>query len=139
MEGGLQVNDNSALVISETTIGKVPYHDYNMTDITWESCNLRKYLNRGFYDKFTEAEKSMIIKTNLSDCNNPWYDVMCGNLTFDRIFLLSYDEVVRYFGDSGELKNKNGFYCDKDENFTRVAESSMVTLCSTSITMPGKC
>ena len=123
----LQVNDNSALVISETTIGKAPYHDCNMTGITWKSCNLRKYLNGEFYDKFTEAEKSRIIKTKLSDCNNPWYDVKCGNSTFDRIFLLSYDEVVRYLGDSGDLKNKNGFYCDKDGNFTRVAESSMYT------------
>jgi|GEM_PF-5478209 len=50
-----------------------------------------------------------LIKTKLSDCNNPWYNVKCGNSTFGRIFLLSYDEVVR------------------DGNFTRAAESSMYT------------
>jgi len=123
----LQVNDNSMLVISETTIGKAPYHDSVAGDITWEYCNLRKYLNGEFFDTFTISEKSRIIKTKLFDRNNPWYDVKCGNSTFDRIFLLSYDEVVRYFGDSGTLKSKKGFYCDKNGNFTSVSENSRYT------------
>jgi len=122
----LQVSGDSVLIITETTIGKAPYHDI-AGGITWEQCNLRKYLNNEFYSKFTEIEKPRIIKTKLTDRNNPWYDVRCSNPTFDNIFLLSYDEVVRYFGDSGALQNKNGFYCDKNGNFTPVAENSMYT------------
>ena len=68
-----------------------------------------------------------LLLQKLSDRDNPWYGVRCGNSTFDRIFLLSYDEVVLYFGDSGALQNKKGFYCDKDGNFTPVAENSMYT------------
>jgi len=122
----LQVNGSSALIISETTIGKAPYHDF-AGGTTWEQCNLRKYLNSAFYAKFSEAEQSRIIKTKLTDRNNPWYDVKCGNPTFDHIFLLSYDEVVDFFGDSGALQNKTGFYCDKDGNFTPISENSMYT------------
>jgi transcriptional regulator with XRE-family HTH domain len=122
----LQVKDNSVLIITKTTIGKAPYHDIS-GDTTWEQCNLRKYLNNDFYEKFSEKEKSRIIKTKITDRNNPWYDVENGKPTFDNVFLLSYDEVVRYFGDSGILESKNGFYCDKDGNFTRVAKNSMYT------------
>ena len=122
----LQTNGNSALILTETTIGKAPFHDMAGAT-TWEHCNLRKYLNAEFLDTFTSAEKSRIMKTKLSDRNNPWYDVSCGNPTFDNVFLLSYDEVVLYLGDSGDLQNKNGFYCDKNGNFTRAAENSMYT------------
>ena len=122
----LQVNDNNALIITETTIGKAPYCDI-ANNVTWECCSLRKYLNKDFYNKFTETEKSQILETKVTDRNNPWYDVKCSSPTFDYIFLLSYDEVVRYFGDSGDLNNKNGMYCSKDGTFTPIAKKSMYT------------
>ena len=118
----LQTNSSSALIIAETTIGKAPYHDH-MTDITWEHCNLRQYLNGAFYDKFTETEKSRIIKTKLSDRNNPWYGTRWGNSTFDKVFLLSYDEVIRYFGDSGDLENQKGWYWAKEDKITPCDEN----------------
>jgi len=98
-------NDNSALIVTETTIGKAPYDD-GLTDITWEHCNLRRYLNGEFYDRFTDAEKSRIIKTKLTDRNNPWHGTKWGNLTFDKVFLLSYDEIIQYFGTAAICKIK---------------------------------
>jgi len=118
----MQVNNDSALIITETTIGKAPYNDH-MADITWEHSNIRKYLNNEFYDKFAPAEKSRIVKTKLNDRNNPWYDVRYGNSTFDKIFLLSYDEVVRYFGDSGDLQNKKGWYWKEHDGIAPCDES----------------
>ncbi|MCL2404344.1 MAG: helix-turn-helix domain-containing protein [Defluviitaleaceae bacterium] len=109
----LQINTDGALIISETTIGKAPYNDH-MNSTTWEHSSIRKYLNSEFYNKFTPAEKSQMIKTKLSDRNNPWYDAKCGSSTFDKIFLLSYDEIIRYFGDSGDLQSKKGWYWKED-------------------------
>lgn len=119
----MRVNGNSALIITETTIGKAPYHDH-MTDITWEHCNLRKYLNGEFYDKFTEAEKTRIIKTKLTDRDNPWYGTRCGNSTLDKVFLLSYDEIIQYFGDSGDLQNRKSWYWAEHDKIMHCDENS---------------
>ena len=119
----LKTDGNSVLVITEATIGKAPYHD-GCIDISWEHCCLRKYLNGAFYDQFAEKEKSRIIKTKLSDRNNPWYGTKCGNATFDHIFLLSYDEIIQYFGDSGDMQNKKGFCWAKDDKLIPCDENS---------------
>jgi transcriptional regulator with XRE-family HTH domain len=109
----LHENENNMLIITETTIGKAPYHDYGV-NTSWEHCSLRKYLNVEFYDKFSEAEKARIIKTKISDRDNPWYGVRCGNSTMDNVFLLSYDEVIKYFGDSGNMENRKAHYWAKN-------------------------
>ena len=122
----LDVDNSNALIITETTIGKAPYHDFADT-VTWEQCNLRKYLNREFFNKFSEPEKAKIIKTKVSDRDNPWYGVKWGKPSFDNVFMLSYDEVVRYFGDSGDLEYKRGKFCTKDGEFVETSEKSMYT------------
>ena len=100
----LSVENNKALFISEKILEKRPY---NVEDkgITWENCTLRKYLNNEFYNKLGAA-KSAIAETRNSNPSNPWYGTAGGNATTDRVFLLSLDELVKYFGDSGDLANK---------------------------------
>ena len=72
-------------------------------EITWNECDLRKYLNEIFYDEFSEEEKNRISETRITNPNNPWYGTNGGKDTDDRIFILSLDEVIKYFGDSGKL------------------------------------
>ena len=90
--------------------------------MTWESCELRHYLNHEFYNTFTDKEKNQIIETNNLNSDNPWYKSHGGNNTFDKIFILSLDEVVRkYYGDSGHLldhpaNNQRYWFQRKDEN-----------------------
>ena len=38
--------------------------------------------------------------------DNQWQGTKGGNTTADKVFLLSLEEVVKCFGDSGDLKNK---------------------------------
>ena len=84
----LAVENNKALLISEKAVEKRPYN-IKQKDVTWESCTLRKYLNGDFLNKLSKA-KIAIAKTNN-----------------DNIFLLSLEEVCRYFGDStAKLRNK---------------------------------
>jgi len=90
--------------------------------VTWESCELRQYLNHEIYNTFKDEEKIQIIETNNLNSDNPWYKSLGGNYTLDKIFILSLDEVVRmYFGDSGHLldypaNNQRYWFQRKDEN-----------------------
>ena len=103
----LAVENNKALLISEKILESRPYNT-EYKDITWEWCTLRKYLNSDFYNKLGMA-KSAIAETRNNNPNNPWYGTSGGNETVDKIFLLSLDELVKYFGDSGDLRNKKRY------------------------------
>jgi len=70
----------------------------------WNSCSLREWLNNtifyGIY--FSEIERGMIACTELEQPDNPKFGTSGGPVTKDRLFLLSIDEVVRYFENEGE-------------------------------------
>lgn len=120
----LDIQNNTALIITEYIIEQRPYHDA-YKDITWADCALRKYLNGEFYDGFTEAEQSRIIPVLNKNPDNPWYGSKGGVDTKDNIFLLSLEEVTcRYFGDSSSKlynpkKNQRYWFERKDENNSR--------------------
>jgi hypothetical protein len=104
----LQVRDGNALIISDhiPLDATYPYNE-ERKDTTWETCTLRTYLNGELYGRFTDAERSRIVRTELKNADNPWFGTNVGNTTHDWIFLLSTEEVVAYFGDSGQLRNRN--------------------------------
>lgn len=88
--------------------------------MTWETSHIREYLNGEFYASFDTDDRNRIVEVVNENNDNPWYGTDGGNATKDKIFLLSIDEVVRYFGDSGQLKSRNrNTGCDwcKDEYF----------------------
>lgn len=117
----LDVQGNSALIITEDMIGQQPYHNYT-GDVTWADCSLRKYLNGGFYNNFNAAERSKIISVWNKNQDNQWYGSRGGEDTQDYIFLLSMEEVVcKYFGDSSRnLENRSAkqryWFQRKDDN-----------------------
>ena len=57
-------------------------------------------------NKFSRPERDKIIQTHVINKDNQWYGIRGGNDTQDHIFLLSLEEVVGYFGDSGQLQNR---------------------------------
>ena len=106
------------LILAEKVIEKGVYHAEPHA-FTWETCDMRKYLNDAFYDSFSASDQDKIAETVNANDDNPWYGTSGGNSTTDKIFLLSIEEVFRYFGDSGQLKKQPRMYpnCDwcKDE------------------------
>ena len=102
----LDVQNNRALIITKDVIEKRSYN-VEYTSVTWETCTLREYLNGEFLQKFAEEERKRIEETAVANLNNQWYGTNGGNDTTDRVFLLSFEEIVKYFGDSGQLRNKN--------------------------------
>ena len=116
----LDIQDNVALLITEDIIEQRAYHDA-YKEITWADCSLRKYLNGEFYDKFSEADKSRIMPVLNKNLDNQWYGSKGGVDTKDSIFLLSIEEVCKYFGDSRSKlynrgKNQRYWFERKDEN-----------------------
>lgn len=117
----LDIQGNTALVITEYIIGQQPYNNF-AGDVTWADCSLRKYLNGEFYNKFTEGEQSRIIPVLNKNQDNQWYGSRGGEDTRDYVFLLSIEEVVcKCFGDSSKnLKNRSPkqryWFQKKDEN-----------------------
>jgi len=116
----LDIQNNTALIITEEIIDQRPYHDA-YKDITWADCTLRKYLNGEFYEKFNTDDKSRIITVINKNLDNQWYGTKGGEDTEDNIFLLSLEEVCKYFGDSTSKlnnpgKNQRYWFQRKDEN-----------------------
>jgi len=92
----LKVKDESALIISDKILEKREYNK-EWVSVTWETCTLRAYLNGDFYDSFSETDKKRIIRTTNENPDNPEHEIDGGNDTDDYIFLLSIDEVNKYF------------------------------------------
>jgi hypothetical protein len=117
----LDIKENSILIISDQIIEQRDYHDKKEL-ITWEQSEIRRYLNTSFLERFSSSEKEKILTTHNINADNPWYGSMGGSDTFDRVFLLSLNEVVRsYFGDSSRLldnpkQNQRYWFDRKDEN-----------------------
>lgn len=101
----LEVSNDKALLITKDAIDSKPYN--KMRDITWEECLLRKWLNNEFINQaFSKEEQNEIILTNISNPNNANRSTNGGNNTQDKIFLLSVDEVKKYFNDDKDRKCK---------------------------------
>ncbi|MDR0248961.1 MAG: DUF6273 domain-containing protein [Oscillospiraceae bacterium] len=119
----LDVSDGKALLLSEYILEYRAYNEEN-TAVTWETCTLRAYLNGEFYDSFSEGDRARIAPTRNNNKDNQWHGTPGGNDTDDYIFLLSLEEVVRYFGDSehlGNRPNEDTGWIDDQYNEARIA------------------
>jgi len=112
----LKTDGNSAFIIAESVIEQRVFHE-EYAAVTWEHCDLRKYLNKQFYDNFEPVDRNRILETRITDFDNQWYGTKCSNPTVDKIFLLSIVEVLQYFGDSGDLKKRKAWYWKEEDTF----------------------
>lgn len=93
----LDYSDGKALVISKYSLDAKKYHEKH-ENVTWETCDLRKWLNNEFLNNtFSESEQNKIVLTTLEAVDNPKRNTDAGNETQDKIFLLSIDEAEHYF------------------------------------------
>ena len=114
----LDMQSSMALIITEKIVEQRAYHNV-YKDTTWKDCEIRRYLNSEFYDRFEDANKSRIIQASVINPDNPWYGTKAGEDVQDNIFLLSLDEVCRYFGDSTEKlynRGNNRYWKKNDKN-----------------------
>ncbi len=101
-----------ALLVSRYGLDVQAYDDKKAAR-TWEDCFLRAWLNDEFYDAaFTGDERARIAETELDNScaqGYPDWSTADENATVDRVFLLSYADVHRYFAvDAGSRDNTAG-------------------------------
>ena len=100
----LAKKNGKILVISKYGLDRRKYNE-TKTDVTWETCTLRKWLDADFKNvAFNSAERSRIPRVTVRADLNPhlvpeWSDIPApaGNNTEDQVFLLSVVEAEKYF------------------------------------------
>lgn len=138
----LSVDGDDAFLLADKNID-VQRYNKNYTFVTWETSTMRSWLNgygaetdepgedfstNNFLNSaFSGIEQRAIRTTNVVNDDNPYYEVEGGNNTFDKVYLLSIDEVTnpaygfssddskydearkakntKYVADGGEIKS----------------------------------
>jgi len=148
----LEVQDGQALLLSDKVIEKKRYHS-SLAVTAWADCELREYLNGSFYDSLGE-NKTHVIEIQTNNPKNLWSGAIGGNSTRNKIFLLSLEEVDKYFGSSGEYvdmvrkswnstamkfqQSDDGWYISNNHDQSRIAEDLDGEACWWWLRSPGK-
>ena len=96
----LERQDSRLFLISKYILAAMKFQTDDR-EVSWENSAIRQWLNGAFYwDAFSESERAMIQETNVEAHRNPTYNAADpGKDVSDRIFLLSIQEVRRYFSN----------------------------------------
>ena len=133
----LDKKDGKILILCDKLIDSFSFN-YNpelkdLDKVTWENSSLRSFLNNEFLEMmFTDEERSRVVSTTIENkaANEEllkewghWEDKDGINYsaqavqtktddpnTEDKVFLLSYQEVLKYFGEPTEEYDGNGDY-----------------------------
>ena len=109
----LAKENNRLLVISTYVLDAQRYHRAS-TRVTWETCTLRKWLNSDFINAAFTTEQQKYIPTVVVPADqNPKYATDYGNVTNDKIFLLSISEVNQYFPTNEAMTCKGTLEADE--------------------------
>ena len=88
--------NQKALLIAEREICEKAYHECPVP-VTWIDCSLREWLNgKYFKQSFTKDEQEAIITSRLENRPYTESETNATNITEDKLFLLSCDEIKKY-------------------------------------------
>ncbi|MBR1931479.1 MAG: Ig-like domain-containing protein, partial [Lachnospiraceae bacterium] len=91
----LSNNGSTLFVVADKGLDCKRYNETN-TNVTWETCTLRSWLGKQFYNAaFSAAEQSAIVTQSVVNNDNPYYNTEGGNNTNDKVYLLSIEEVTK--------------------------------------------
>lgn len=112
-------NDGDAvLVISRYALDSKPYNK-TKTEVTWETCSLRYWLNHDFCEiAFDQKDMEEIITMTVPADKNPTFGSNSGKDTVDNVFLVSIPEANKYFSSEEARRCIPTPYADKNGAFT---------------------
>ncbi len=113
---------NQVLLLSKYVLDAKPYNE-EFEDVTWETSDIRQWLNNEFYTTaFNKTEKAKIQTSLIKNEDNSEYGTSGGNDTEDKVFLLSEKEAETLFSDeeeriakATEYAEKSGVYVNKEK------------------------
>ena len=93
--------DGTALLLSKFGIEAKEY-DEEQDNYSWEKCTLRKWLNSDFYNMAFNAEeqKKIIVSNVVNGDNNPKYTTDGGKNTKDKVFILTFQDMLTFFNSN---------------------------------------
>ena len=101
------------LLISKYALDRKKYNDV-YANTTWQKSDIRRWLNNEFYSRaFENVGAKFIMSSPLYNHKNPEYKTSEANLTYDKVFLISYDELKKYL-------NKDYLKCKGTEYFKSI-------------------
>ena len=117
----LDKKGNEYLLFSKYALDYVQFNKTKETGklMSWNNSDIRNFANNTFYENaFNDSEKSNILLVANDNTVNDYYNL---GPTEDKVFLLSIDEIIKYFGF------RNDEYDGKDEKDLILANSKNVT------------
>ena len=114
-----------ALLITGNCIECMPYHT-EKTDITWKDSSLRQWLNSMFLQEtFSDEEQDQVLEADIETYVNQDLNSDGVVRTSDRIFLLSDEEVKKYFKNKTEENEAEGEKREEEEGGMKPAVSEL--------------
>lgn len=118
----LDTNGKEALLISDSVLDIKQYveADDAWPEATWETCDLRDWLNSKFIKKaFNEKEQEALLITKVTTPDNKIYGTVGGNSTEDKIYLPSREDMLNtaYGFSSKWLEQSETRRCTKTNYF----------------------
>ena len=93
---------NQVLLLSKYVLDAKPYYE-EVEEVTWETSDIRQWLNNEFYTTaFNKAEKAKIQTSLIKNEDNSENGTSGGNDTEDKVFLLSEKEAETLFSNDVE-------------------------------------
>ncbi|MCL2422496.1 MAG: DUF6273 domain-containing protein [Micrococcales bacterium] len=102
----LGVADGAALLLADHVVCEGPYN--RGLGVTWERCDLRRWLNDEFCRLLGEPLVSRVLEASVPNDPNPVWGTHGGEDTQDRFFLLSMKEAAVYFTGEDSITCEDG-------------------------------
>ena len=116
---------NQVLFLSKYVLDTKPYNK-ELEKVTWETSDIRQWLNNEFYTTaFNKAEKVKIQTSLIKNEDNSEHGTSGGNDTEDKVFLLSEKEAETLFSNDDERIAKATGYAEKSGVCVNKEKSAM--------------
>lgn len=101
--------DDKMLVISKMALDYKRYLDESISpeldECVWSNSSIRNWLNDTFFtEAFNDVEQQKICETSVVTEDNEEYGTPGGENTSDKVFLLSHQEILKYFADGASCE-----------------------------------
>jgi len=110
----LDIKGDKALLVSFCALSRRQFSEKDPF-AAWQDSSIRKYLNGSFFNSFSSTEKARIIPTKLPNNKVGKYG---GETTEDSIFMLSKEEVNKYFKEATNVRRPKEPFKTWDEFYS---------------------